>query len=195
MRRHEGQDRGPRSRAPTQATRRSIRRIAKTNTYGAPHACPMVRAEPMGQGPAGGIPPFCGGTVHVRGGAGFSVMKRSFSPARDQFCSESVSKSYGFPSLVCSITSAGLRGGDRGACGRAEEVKSHEHSLPAVEEVMFEALQNPWFGKSDMRADRQRHTPISYDAVFHIHRWVYSLVLALSRLPVTVTTGSRLRVS
>ena len=66
----------------------------------------------------------------------------------------------------------GVRGGDRGACGRAEEVKSHEHSLPAVEEVMFEALQNPWFGKSDMRADRQRHTPISYDAVFHIHRWV-----------------------
>ena len=93
--------------------RRSIRRIAKTHTYGAPHACPAVRAEPMGQGPAGGIPTILWrNSSRARRCRVFSnetlVFPRPPGP-RDQFCSESVSKSYGFPSPVdlCSITSAG----------------------------------------------------------------------------------------
>ena len=101
----------------------------------------------------------------MRSGAGFSVMKRSIL---FRICVQVLL--FSEPGLL--YNQHRVRGGDRGTCDRAEEVKSHEHSLPAAEEVMFEALQNPWFGKSDMRADRQRHTPISYDAVFHIHRWV-----------------------
>ena len=84
--------------------RRSIRRIAKTHTYGAPHACPAVRAEPMGQGPAGGIPTILWrNSSRARRCRVFCTTdETSFPrPAWDQFCSESVSKSYGFPSPVC----------------------------------------------------------------------------------------------
>ena len=167
MRRHEGQDRGPRSRAPTQATQAQHTTDCQDAHIWRSACMPCGQSGAHGAGASWWDPDhFCGGTVHVRSGAGFSVMKRSIL---FRICVQVLL--FSEPGLL--YNQRRVRGGDRGTCDRAEEVKSHEHSLPAAEEVMFEALQNPWFGKSDMRADRQRHTPISYDAVFHIHRWVW----------------------